>query len=59
MLTVGRGLSGDLGGNVTHLAWHVIRWPVALGLAAAAFGGSCAGRPAAGNRTGRGSRSAA
>jgi YihY family inner membrane protein len=39
MLTVGRDLSGDVGGNATHLAWHVIRWPVALGLAAAAFGG--------------------
>ena len=38
MLTVGRDLSGDAGGG-THLAWHVIRWPVALGLAAAAFGG--------------------
>jgi uncharacterized BrkB/YihY/UPF0761 family membrane protein len=39
MLTVGRDLSGDGGGDGTHLAWHVIRWPVALGLAAAAFGG--------------------
>jgi len=39
MLTVGRGLSGDAGGPVTHLAWHAFRWPVALGLAAAAFAG--------------------
>jgi YihY family inner membrane protein len=39
MLTVGRKLSGDPGGAVTHLVWHAIRWPVALGLAAAAFGG--------------------
>jgi uncharacterized BrkB/YihY/UPF0761 family membrane protein len=39
VLTVGRGLSGDLGGSVTRLAWHVSRWPVALGLTAAAFGG--------------------
>ena len=39
LLTVGRGLSGDVGGNATHLAWHVSRWPVALGLAAGAFGG--------------------
>jgi uncharacterized BrkB/YihY/UPF0761 family membrane protein len=38
MLTVGRNLSGDVGGSM-HLAWHVTRWPVALGLAAAAFGG--------------------
>jgi YihY family inner membrane protein len=39
MLTVGRGLSGNMGGAGTHLAWRVLRWPVALGLAAAAFGG--------------------
>ena len=39
MLTVGRGLSKDAGGAVTHLAWHAFRWPVALGLAAAAFAG--------------------
>jgi YihY family inner membrane protein len=38
MLTVGRNLSGDIGGGM-HLAWHLARWPVALGLAAAAFGG--------------------
>jgi uncharacterized BrkB/YihY/UPF0761 family membrane protein len=38
MLTVGRDLSGAVGGS-SHLAWHVLRWPVALGLAAAAFGG--------------------
>jgi YihY family inner membrane protein len=39
MLTVGRDLSGNIGGAAAHLAWHVLRWPVALGLAAAAFGG--------------------
>ena len=39
MLTVGRNLSGDVGGHAAHLAWHVLRWPVALALAAAAFGG--------------------
>jgi YihY family inner membrane protein len=39
MLTVGRRLSGDVGGHATHIAWHAIRWPVALALAAAAFGG--------------------
>ena len=39
MLAVGRELSGHLGGAGTHLAWHLIRWPVALGLAAAAYGG--------------------
>ena len=38
MLTVGRDLSRAVGGS-SHLAWHVLRWPVALGLAAAAFGG--------------------
>jgi uncharacterized BrkB/YihY/UPF0761 family membrane protein len=38
ILTAGRDLSGDASGG-THLAWRVIRWPVALGLAAAAFGG--------------------
>jgi uncharacterized BrkB/YihY/UPF0761 family membrane protein len=36
--TVGRDLSRAVGGS-SHLAWHVLRWPVALGLAAAAFGG--------------------
>jgi YihY family inner membrane protein len=39
MLTVGRKLSEDVGGHATHIAWHAIRWPVALALAAAAFGG--------------------
>lgn len=39
ILTVGRDLSGNVGGAAAHLAWHVLRWPVALGLAAAAFGG--------------------
>ena len=39
MLTVGRGLSRHVGGAGTHLAWRVLRWPVALGLTAAAFGG--------------------
>jgi YihY family inner membrane protein len=38
VLTMGRDLSGDLSG-VTRLAWHVIRWPVVLALAAVAFGG--------------------
>ena len=38
MLTVRRELSGDAGGG-DYLAWRVLRWPVALGLAAAAFGG--------------------
>jgi uncharacterized BrkB/YihY/UPF0761 family membrane protein len=38
MLTVGRGVSGHAGG-VVHVAWRVVRWPVVLGLAAAAFGG--------------------
>jgi YihY family inner membrane protein len=38
MLTVRRDLSGDAGRGM-HLAWRVVRWPVALGLAAAAFGG--------------------
>jgi len=39
MLAVGRELSGHLGGTGTQLAWHLVRWPAALGLAAAAFGG--------------------
>jgi YihY family inner membrane protein len=39
VLTVGRDLSGNIGGAATHRAWHVLRWPIALALAAAAFGG--------------------
>lgn len=38
ILTLGRKLPGDAAGN-THLAWRVIRWPAALGLTAAAYGG--------------------
>jgi YihY family inner membrane protein len=38
MLTAGRDLSQGASGG-SHLAWRIVRWPVALGLAAAAFGG--------------------
>ena len=38
MLTVRRDLSGEAGRGA-HLAWVAIRWPIALGLAAVAFGG--------------------
>ena len=38
ILTVRRGLSGDAPGGA-YLAWQVLRWPLALGIAAAAFGG--------------------
>jgi uncharacterized BrkB/YihY/UPF0761 family membrane protein len=36
-LTWGRDLPGSVDGG--HIVWHALRWPVALGLAAAAFGG--------------------
>jgi YihY family inner membrane protein len=39
MLTVGRKLSGEADGAAMRLVWHAVRWPVALGIAAAAFGG--------------------
>ncbi len=38
ILTVRRDLSGDAAGGA-YLAWQVLRWPLALGIAAAAFGG--------------------
>jgi YihY family inner membrane protein len=38
ILTVRRDLSGDDAGGA-YLAWQVLRWPLALGIAAAAFGG--------------------
>jgi uncharacterized BrkB/YihY/UPF0761 family membrane protein len=38
ILTVGRDVSGDDSG-LAHVAWRVLRWPITLGLAAAAFGG--------------------
>jgi YihY family inner membrane protein len=38
VLTLGRQVSGDAG-REGNLAWHVLRWPVALALAAAAYGG--------------------
>jgi YihY family inner membrane protein len=38
ILTVRRDLSGDAAGGA-RLAWQVLRWPVALGIAAASFGG--------------------
>jgi uncharacterized BrkB/YihY/UPF0761 family membrane protein len=38
MLTVRRDLAGEAGRGI-RLAWRVVRWPLALGIAAAAFGG--------------------
>ena len=38
ILTVRRDLSGDAAGGA-YLAWQVLRWPLALGIAAASFGG--------------------
>jgi YihY family inner membrane protein len=38
ILTLGRKLPEDAAGG-TRLAWHALRWPLALSLAAAAFGG--------------------
>jgi len=38
ILTVRRDLSGDDAGGA-YLGWQVLRWPLALGIAAAAFGG--------------------
>jgi len=38
ILTVGGDVSGDAEG-ILYVAWRVIRWPLALGLASAAFGG--------------------
>jgi YihY family inner membrane protein len=38
ILTVRRDLSGDDAGGA-YLGWQVLRWPLALGIAAASFGG--------------------
>lgn len=38
ILTVRRDLSGGAAGGA-YLAWQVLRWPLALGIAAASFGG--------------------